>query len=377
MLSIQDFNKGVDYTGLTEVTAPDLNNGVDLASPVSDSGTEGKGINIMTQDIELDIPTVPDASVVSKWKRYLWIRKPHSTASDTTPLVYGWDDNIESDFTFKKWVRLYPDINTFNAIIASQTIRINEARDLATTANTNATSANQLATEASNNASSALSQIEAITENSETAVDTANATAADLASYKTTVNAQLAGVTGKRNIADVLNPGLAFQILRTKSDATAVEWANQKDNIIILQETKAKNTSLAAASAGANLRYMDSEAYNTGASILSNPADGKFTLHVGTYFVEIHVPGRSDGESHQAFLMNDAANTVALAGTSVFMNNNAQAISIIKGVLVVAAATKYRISDYWSDEDADGLGKAANVAPSGGEVYTIATFIRL
>ena len=376
-LSIQDFIKGIDATGLVEITATDINNLVDLSQPVDDLNGEGKGIIIVTMDPALDLPNVPNADITTKWKRYLWIRKPFESATDTTPIVYGWDDYAAYDPIYKNWVRLYPDITSFNQIISSHTIRINQVETISNIANANANSANQLATKAANDAASSLSQIESITENSEEAVTTANKALSDLESYKTSVSSQLALAAGKRNVVDALNPGLALQYLRTKSDATAVEWANPKDSIIVLQETKAKNTSLAAAVNGTNLRYMDTEAYNTGVSILTNPADGKFTLPIGTYFVEIIVPGRSDGESHQAFLMNDGTNAVALAGTSVFMNNNAQAESIIKGVLVVAAATKYRISDYWSGGDADGLGKAANVAPSGGEIYTIATFIKI
>ena len=91
-ISVYDFTKGIDFTSISPATAGDHNTLVDAAVPyVTD-----KGIVMVSADTALNTPDVPDAATTTKWKNYIWIRRPHSTATDTTPIAYMWNENATS-----------------------------------------------------------------------------------------------------------------------------------------------------------------------------------------------------------------------------------------------------------------------------------------
>src|SRR5436305_2019125 len=96
-LNTQDFDHGIDFTGLPNVTGGDLNNGVDLAQPHQDTATTGKGLILVTKDTALNIPDVPDAVTHTKWKKYTWQRVPFDAAA---PIHYGWNEGAALDGTF-------------------------------------------------------------------------------------------------------------------------------------------------------------------------------------------------------------------------------------------------------------------------------------
>lgn len=382
-LSFQDFVKGVDFSALVEVTGADLNNHVELAVPVDDLNGDGKGLILCTTDAIVDTPTVPDPTQAGgeKWVRYLWLRKPHANATNTTPLVYGWDDNATADNTYAKWVRLYPDIDTFNDSIASLQTQITAVGALANTANINANAANTVATTANNTSNAALAQVSTASQTAAEAVTLANEVATDLTSLETQVSEVATAAAAKKPVNSAILPGtLGGQEIRTLSDASGVEWYNPKDTVIVLEERFAKNTNAGGASAGQNVRDMNTEVYNNGVSVLNGPAPTKFTLPAGTYYARIVVPGYGDSNAHQAFLLKDEDSSIILQGTSTYLAGNSQtAISLIEGIFTLASATKLKISDYWTGNEATtGLGRAANVAPAGGtEVYTRAIFQRI
>jgi hypothetical protein len=57
---------------------------------------------INTTDTGSNTPTVPDASVTTKWQEYIWIR--HLEASNTNKAkIYVWNPNASSDGTYLKW----------------------------------------------------------------------------------------------------------------------------------------------------------------------------------------------------------------------------------------------------------------------------------
>ena len=57
---------------------------------------------INTTDTGAGTPTVPDASVTTKWQEYIWIR--HLEADNTNNAkVYVWNPNATSDATYLKW----------------------------------------------------------------------------------------------------------------------------------------------------------------------------------------------------------------------------------------------------------------------------------
>ena len=87
-----DFVHGIDPTAFTSITGAQLAQLIDSATPYTD-----KGLIITTTDNIDDTPNVPDASVTTKWKRYLWIR---IGAVAVTP--YVWNDNT-ADVTLLGW----------------------------------------------------------------------------------------------------------------------------------------------------------------------------------------------------------------------------------------------------------------------------------
>ena len=57
---------------------------------------------INTTDTAAGTPTVPDASVTTKWQEYIWIR--HLEATNTNKAkIYVWNPNATSDATYFKW----------------------------------------------------------------------------------------------------------------------------------------------------------------------------------------------------------------------------------------------------------------------------------
>lgn len=137
-LSAQDLSKGVDFTGINPATGADHNNLIELAVPTVDTAAEGKSIQIWTVDSALDTPIVPDASVTTKWKKYGWIRHPHSTAVSTTPILYVWNENAVSDATYLKWEQVEVDMSAIDSAISSMQADINDALALALAASTTA-----------------------------------------------------------------------------------------------------------------------------------------------------------------------------------------------------------------------------------------------
>src|ERR1051326_8776994 len=92
-LTSQDLVHGVDFAAIDPITAGDLNNLVDIAAPFLDTNKHGKGLILVTHDTALDTPYVPSVATYVKWKRYIWLRIPHPTATDQSPRIYAWNDN--------------------------------------------------------------------------------------------------------------------------------------------------------------------------------------------------------------------------------------------------------------------------------------------
>src|SRR5215813_7357692 len=119
-LSAQDLIHGIDLTLVNPITGADLNILVDEAVPVLDTATTGKGINLVTVDTALNVPDVPNpelSSQYNKWKLYIWVRKPHSTATSKESSLYIWNDDAVSDATFLKWINVKFDTAAIQAEI--------------------------------------------------------------------------------------------------------------------------------------------------------------------------------------------------------------------------------------------------------------------
>lgn len=114
-VSVYDFVKGLDFTGLTPASGADFNKLLDDAAPYGD-----KGIILYTVDTALNTPDVPDAGVTAKWVRYIWLRIPFAGAAIKTPIVYAWNDDLAvADPVYKKWFAISADISSLTASLAA------------------------------------------------------------------------------------------------------------------------------------------------------------------------------------------------------------------------------------------------------------------
>ncbi len=364
-MTTQDFEKGIDITGLNPVNAGDLNNLVDLSAP-----TVGHGLLLINKDAVLDTPyEVPNATLTVKWKRYIWLRLPHATAVSQTPKIYGWNDNVVSDPVMLKWVEITVDIAAITALI---TLSDNKATAAVNTANSALVAANNATTSADNalaaivdantKADTAIADSTTAQENAATAVETAN-------TAKTAADAAAVLVAAKRDVGAALNPGTANQTLRTSSDATVVEWFSPVNLRAKFSETQNKGTHAGASSAGLNKRVLNTEDYDTG-NLASN-AGGDITIAAaGVYHFKGLATARENG-GHQLFLCKND-DSVLLSGISRYDPDGGENdIAIVEGILVVAAGDVVRLNHYIEKAVAtNGLGTASDIAPAGGkEVY--------
>lgn len=171
-ISVTDFINGVDFDGYGTQTAQMHNQLVSLGTVWTD-----KGLVMRSVDTALNVPDVPNATSTTKWKRYIWLRIPHSTSASTVPMFYAWNDSATSVATYLKWQRIQADFTTVNATIAALQAEL-DASQLDITANgLTANAASSLASTASNNSTLAL------------------ANAATVAGNLSTLNAQVNHVT--------------------------------------------------------------------------------------------------------------------------------------------------------------------------------------
>ena len=93
-----DFLKGFDPTGSSTLSAAQLLQMINSATPNTD-----KGLVIVTADSG-GSPDVPDAATTTKWQKYLWLRVVTATSTFT---LYAWNPNVGSDATYLKWKDTY------------------------------------------------------------------------------------------------------------------------------------------------------------------------------------------------------------------------------------------------------------------------------
>lgn len=217
----QDLLRNIDFTALIPANAGDHNSLVDSTIPESD-----KGINLWSVDTALDTPDVPDPTInasYTKFKRYLWLRKPHSTASNTNVILYGWNDDLAvSDITFLKWVAIV-DIEDLQA-------DINTALANASAAVTTANNANTTAGNAATQAANAVVTANAAAATAATAGADAATASASAATAQSTANTALStaqAANAPKTPAGALAVGTPGQLVRTNAGGTAAEWASQ------------------------------------------------------------------------------------------------------------------------------------------------------
>ena len=211
-----DFLNTIDFTALTNPTAADHNNLVDLAQPYTD-----KGILLVTTDTALDTPDVPNAVVTTRWVRYLWLRKPHSTATITTPILYAWNANATSIPTYLKWEKV-ADVATAAADLQAQITALDGRVDVVEVSAANAvTQSGTAATQAAAavlTANSANGTALAASANATTALanaNTAQTTATNALALATENSAAVTAAAEAKSIADQALAAYAAKVTST------------------------------------------------------------------------------------------------------------------------------------------------------------------
>src|SRR6266550_1707938 len=151
-MTTQDLDKGIDLTGLTNVSASELMQLVDSGRLGSD-----KGMIIEKEDTALDTPLVPNPNnsytgiTPLWWKRYIWKR----ILFDSSVKCYIWNENEAEDDTLFFWTLI--DKAGVEALILANTAITNSAAAQATanTALANAAIADTKADDAQTDADTA------------------------------------------------------------------------------------------------------------------------------------------------------------------------------------------------------------------------------
>jgi hypothetical protein len=211
-ISTFDFTKGLDFTALASASAGDHNSLVDAATPyVTD-----KGIVMVSNDSALNTPDVPNAASTTKWKNYIWIRRPHSTATNTTPIAYMWNENTTSVATYLKWQRIPADTSTVDAALAALTLRVEDLEAVNVTLQALVNAANSNAATANTNASAALSTANAANANALQAIS-------DLDTPTTGVKARVTALEGTVATHTTQIAGIQSQVTTNTNNITILQ----------------------------------------------------------------------------------------------------------------------------------------------------------
>lgn len=344
MLTSQDIEKGLDFTGFLQGSAADHNQLVDLATPREDSATEGKGIVLWTNDFALDIPSTPDAGIITKWKRYLWIRIPVVGAAVKIPKVYTWNDDAVSDVLLLKWQEVKVDITELQAAIAAAQLTADNAQTTANNASTTATAAN-------NNANNAL-----VTANAANATATNAATAAVTAqSSADTALANAATADAKAVVAQTT----ATAAQNTANTAQALASINRTNKYVKISYRGVTET-LTNPNEWNRLE-LDTEVHDAGG--LAALAGNVITLNAGTYFVDAFIPSY-DLRKTTLMLGNDSDNAVLIKGADSFFGGAHAQVIRLTGVFTIAAVKNISLYLYATNNGNLGYGDEANVINS-------------
>lgn len=359
----QDFEKGIDFTGVDPATGADLNVLVDNSEPVSD-----RSINLYSVDTALDTPDVPSpvTEAIPKWKRYLWVRVPYAGASSKTPIVYAWNDDATSDPIYLKWIRIDADVTSLASDVADAVADAQLALDTANGLNSLVTQANNTANEAKAIATEAKTTADGLATTVQEAINTANEAKSDADAANTLAQSALNAANAKGDVNAILNPGTASQLIRTNSSGTGVEWFTVKDQYAKFIHKENSGTDGGASVIGQNIRKFNYE--EKAASFATLAASGKFTLAAGTYYIRaISVGWVPDGnEKMQTYLLKDDDSVVA-AGPAWRQGNNdgSCVVGEASGVVTISASTVFKVADYHSKATADkGLGWACSLGPA-------------
>jgi hypothetical protein len=344
-LSSQDLVKGIDLTGYTEVTAGDLNNIVDLASPKSDGGTDGKGLVVRSQDALLDTPTVPNADVTTKWKRYVWVRIPFGAATDHTPKMYAWNDNTTPDATLLHWVEITQDLSTIEADITALETAVGTAQSTADSATALYNGLSASVASAAEDASQAINLAEGFNDTLTTqgAAITQNTT--DITALETTMTEVTADIDridalagANPDIVDCVPPvsSRGFPIIVDYNTDVIVARDPIKDYIKVAE----RSTTGSALGDGANQILFDAVVTDTDSNVTLS--SNKVTVNKGGVFlVKMFTGARATGGADiTSNIINDGTAAVLAIGTYCKPGGSGGYVcSHISAIVTITAAT--------------------------------------
>lgn len=356
-LTTQDFEKGLDFTALVTASGSQHNQLIELAIPKDDSGAtvEGKGMILVTRDSAVGVPTVPDASVTTKWKRYIWARVAHTSVVSQTVTLYGWSDNATNDAVFKRWIAVAPTVAQFQAIVDAALAAAQAAQATANTAISTANAANTTASTALTTAT-----------NAETTANSVATTANNALATATTAQSAATLANSVANTANVT----ASTANTTANSALAAATANRNARYVCIVEQQNAGVGAGANVGGANVRQLNIERNDVGN--LATVAAGIVTVNTGTYRVRAWSIGHNV-TGHQLYLVKNSDNSTLIIGSTAKVNGvSINLTSELEGLIVLSAATAIRLDDYFSGTNANGLGDSLNIGPADKkEVYAM------
>ena len=317
-MTTQNFVKGVDFTGVTEITAELLNQLVDLGTVATD-----KGIVLVSTDTAMNTPDVPNVNNTTAWKKYIWVRIPHVNADGQTPVLYFWNDNAASDGTFLKWLTiisdysdleitvddLIVDVNTNTAQIANLDVIINGQgtssglKGDVQTAVTQASAANTAVAEKLGTAELPAKMNEELSKTN----------SSSRATIKNFVDADLLG-------------GIRSDISALKTQAGA---SNIPNHVVVMETTTAGSNSASVSTAVKDkskfLRKLSTVA-PVSTTLVTLSSNTVVINSAGTYEVTIHATvyfepkNRDQKENISAQLVLEKSGNAILVGNSLFAN---------------------------------------------------------
>lgn len=321
-LTTTDLTHGVDFTGINPATGGDHNNLVDLAVPKDDGGQQGKGFVLVTKDSALDTPVVPDANTTTKWRRYIWIRIPHATATSQLVTIYAWSQGLAvADPTFSKWGPVIIDVTSIQSQIDAVVIVANNALTTANTANNAANAANNVANTAFNLATDAENKVAVLT-------------------------TELHGTFRDQIIALQL-PVASLQLYTSTERARYARF----------EELQGSGVDAGASVIGSNVRILNNVSDNTGGLFTLDTVTGIVTiLQTGVYYLAAH--GVCFTNSHQLNVKTGAGTPIAL-GDPIYNTLALNTVSRAFGLYVATVANTTIKLDHYVNANlaANGLGK--------------------
>lgn len=235
-ISTQDFQHGVDFTGLgTTATASNHNQLVDQGTPTADASVDvGRGLPVTTTDSGVGVPVVPDAATNTKWQRYIWIRRPNAADTVTVSKLYTWNNALVSDATYKKWTAVTVDLTAVNAAIATANTNASTALAAANTAQSTANAASTAATAASAAATAANNAAAAAQTTANSASSTATTANANASAALTAANSATTAANANIGAARLVGYSSAFQQIRANSAGTLAEWFDPRNEQVYI-----------------------------------------------------------------------------------------------------------------------------------------------